>query len=276
MFIIFIGAIIFNIKLKLSVRYYFSDITIILSPILIISLSISSTFYKYYLEKNGVHCVDKNKIIVAGKSNVIALDKTGTLTENEFDLYGYQFTMPEEYSNNIYNTEIEAKNVNKKYINIPRKSFNISRQSELNNNKSIFGSISNINLNFISSKAQNQLDKTKSQKKLPKLNYDDEQNTVLSHLETSSKVLNKIHQTFWKDFSLKKDDSYKEDFKYNVLIGNDVLFVQNKINLRNYVISNLEKGKKFTREEILSGFNIISSLGNTFNIALTLICPFSS
>ena len=217
MFIIFIGAIIFNIKLKLSVRYYFSDITIILSPILIISLSISSTFYKYYLEKNGVHCVDKNKIIVAGKSNVIALDKTGTLTENEFDLYGYQFTMPEEYSNNIYNTEIEAKNVNKKYINIPRKSFNISRQSELNNNKSIFGSISNINLNFISSKAQNQLDKTKSQKKLPKLNYDDEQNTVLSHLETSSKVLNKIHQTFWKDFSLKKDDSYKEDFKYNII-----------------------------------------------------------
>ena len=217
MFIIFIGAIIFNIKLKLSVRYYFSDITIILSPILIISLSISSTFYKYYLEKNGVHCVDKNKIIVAGKSNVIALDKTGTLTENEFDLYGYQFTMPEEYSNNIYNTEIEAKNVNKKYINIPRKSFNISRQSELNNNKSIFGSISNINLNFISSKAQNQLDKTKSQKKSPKLNYDDEQNTVLSHLETSSKVLNKIHQTFWKDFSLKKDDSYKEDFKYNII-----------------------------------------------------------
>ena len=217
MFIIFIGAIIFNIKLKLSVRYYFSDITIILSPILIISLSISSTFYKYYLEKNGVHCVDKNKIIVAGKSNVIALDKTGTLTENEFDLYGYQFTMPEEYSNNIYNTEIEAKNVNKKYINIPRKSFNISRQSELNNNKSIFGSISNINLNFISSKAQNQLDKTKSQKKLAKLNYDDEQNTVLSHLETSSKVLNKIHQTFWKDFSLKKDDSYKEDFKYNII-----------------------------------------------------------
>ena len=217
MFIIFIGAIIFNIKLKLSVRYYFSDITIILSPILIISLSISSTFYKYYLEKNGVHCVDKNKIIVAGKSNVIALDKTGTLTENEFDLYGYQFTMPEEYSNNIYNTEIEAKNVNKKYINIPRKSFNISRQSELNNNKSIFGSISNINLNFISSKAQNQLDKTKSQKKLPKLNYDDEQNTVLSHLETSSKVLNKIHQTFWKDFSPKKDDSYKEDFKYNII-----------------------------------------------------------
>ena len=32
-------------------------------------------------------------------------------------------------------------------------------------------------------------------------------------------------------------------------------FVQNKINLRNYVISNLEKGKQFTREGILSKYS---------------------
>ena len=226
MFFIFVGAIIFNIKVKAGVSYYFMDITIILSPILIISLTISSTFYKYYLEKKGVHCVDKNKIIVAGKSNVIALDKTGTLTENEFDLYGYQFTMPEEYSNNIYNNEIDAKNVNRKagIINMnPRKSINftnLARQSE-SNTKTIFGSIGNINLmisqnmNIINTKYQNQTERIR--KKPSKFNYEDEQSTVLSRLETSSKVLNKIHQTFWKNFSSSKDDLYKEDPKYNII-----------------------------------------------------------
>ena len=225
MLIIFIGAIIFNIKLKTSASYYFSDITIILSPILIISLSISSTFYKYYLEKKGVHCVDKNKIIVAGKSNVIALDKTGTLTENEFDLYGYQFTMPEEYSNNIYNNETENNNINneRNIINInPRKSFNFTnfkKQSDVNN-KHIFGSISNINLitsqkqNNINNKPKNQTEKIKLRKKL---SFEDEQSTVLSRLETSSKVLNKIHQTFWKNFSFSIEEFYKEDPKYNII-----------------------------------------------------------
>ena len=229
---IFIGAIIFNIKVKASVSYYFMDITIILSPILIISLSISSTFYKYYLEKKGVHCVDKNKIIVAGKSNVIALDKTGTLTENEFDLYGYQFTMPEEYSNNIYNNEIDAKNVNRKtsIINMnPRKSINftnLARQSD-SNVKTIFGSIGNINLmisqniNIINTKYQNQTERIR--KKPSKFNYEDEQSTVLSRLETSSKILNKIHQTFWKNFSSSKDDLYKEDPKYNIIYFTECL-----------------------------------------------------
>ena len=229
MLFIFIGAIIFDIKMESNTSHYFEDITIILSPLLIISLSISSTFYKYYLEKKGVHCVDKNKIIVAGKSNVIALDKTGTLTENEFDLYGYQFTMPEEYSNNIYNTEKESKNINKRKsninYNIPRKSFNLSRQTEIFT-KNNLGSIGNLNLSIfqnlynINTKMQNnQQEKIKSQKKLQKIN-DDEQGTVLSRLETSSKVLNKIHQTFWKNFSSKNDDSYKgykEDPKYNII-----------------------------------------------------------
>ena len=203
MFVIFIGAIIFNINLKTKFLKYLEDFTIVLSPILIICLSISSTFYKSYLEKKGVHCVDKNKIIVAGKSNVIALDKTGTLTENEFDLYGYQFTMPEEYSNNIYNNvdSIQNKDINttsKKNINSPKKN----------------------EFNIINTKPWNTSEKNKSQKKKQKLIFEDEQRTVLSKLETSPKVLNKIHQTFWKNFSSKNGNlysGYKEDPKYNII-----------------------------------------------------------
>ena len=203
MLFIFVAAVIFNIDLMANTRKYLEDLTIILSPILIICLAISSSFYKSYLEKKGVHCVDKNKIIVAGKSNVIALDKTGTLTENEFDLYGYQFTMPEEYSNNIYNNVNNLPNNN--IINtIPRKNFNSPKQNESN---------------IINTKSWNTSDKKKSQKKIQKQIFEDEPRTVLSKLETSPKVLNKIHQTFWKNFSSKNNlyRGYKEDPKYNMI-----------------------------------------------------------
>ena len=198
---IFLGGVIFNIIYKTNFWKYLEDFTIILSPILIICLSISSTFYKSYLEKKGVHCVDKNKIIVAGKSNVIALDKTGTLTENEFDLFGYQFTMPEEYSNNIYNIQND--------IHIKDTNINTTTRKQKKNE-----------FNIINTKLNNTSDKKKSQKKIKKQIFEDEQSTVLSKLETSPKVLNKIHQTFWKNFSSKNGNlyhGYKEDPKYNII-----------------------------------------------------------
>ena len=194
MFFVFILGVLFNINFKLGLYYYLSDITVLLSPILIISLTFSSSYYKSYLEKNEVHCVDKDKIIAAGKANVIALDKTGTLTENEFDLYGYQFTMPEEFSDTIYN----------------------SKESKNNNNLKNIKTINNIN-NASTFTTINNKNKEKNKNKIVKYNYDDDHNTVLSHLETSSKVLNKIHQTFWKNFSIAIGNYYKEDPKYNII-----------------------------------------------------------
>ena len=36
-------------------------------------------------------------------------------------------------------------------------------------------------------------------------------------------MLNKIHQTFWKNYSSLNDDSYKEDFKYNIIYFTECL-----------------------------------------------------
>ena len=207
MFFIFLLATIFNINLKLGLHYYLSDITIILSPILIISLTISSSYYKSYLQKNDVHCVDKDKIIAAGKANVIAFDKTGTLTENEFDLYGYQFTMPEEFSDTLYNSGIQEKK-NNDNINHNR---TIKTGNIINTTSTIISNMNTFNFN------NNRNIQEKKKAKIVKYNYDDEQNTVLSKLETSSKVLNKIHQIFWKNFSISTGDLYKEDPKYNII-----------------------------------------------------------
>ena len=66
-----------------------------------------------------------------------------------------------------------------------------------------------------------QTDKDKN--KIKKYHYDDDYNTVLSHLETSSKILNKIHQTFWKNFSPKNGSLYREDQKYNIIYFTECL-----------------------------------------------------
>ena len=75
----------------------------------------------------------------------------------------------------------------------------------------------NKDLNINNTKSSNKTEKNKSHKKTTKFNFEDEPNTVLSRLETSSKVLNKIHQTFWKNFSSSKGDFYQEDPKYNII-----------------------------------------------------------
>ena len=178
MFIICIISIFIKLGLNnINISYYFKDITIILPPTLIIVLTYSSLFYRNYLEQKKVHCVDKDKIIAAGKANVIILDKTGTLTENEFDLYGYQFTLPEEFGKYIYE-EPEPKDTKSR--------------------KSIKGGL-------------------KKKFRSRQIMEEEGQKVILSKLETSSKVLNKMHQTFWKNFSITMGDLYKEDPKYNII-----------------------------------------------------------
>ena len=148
----------FYLGLKIDSIIYL--LTIIIPPILYITLTLSSNKYKNSLKSQNIQCINKDKINAAGKANIICLDKTGTLTENEFELYGYQFTMP--------NFDNEKKNIN--------------------NNKN----------NILS-------------------DDDDDNEIILSKVEVSSKILNKIHQTFWKNYSLNMNEMYQEDPRYNII-----------------------------------------------------------
>lgn len=68
------------------------NLTIIIPPILPICLTFTSFYFNYKLQKKGVTCMDDQRMIAAGFVNVIVLDKTGTLTEENLYLQGFQFT----------------------------------------------------------------------------------------------------------------------------------------------------------------------------------------
>ena len=68
----------------------FRMLLIILPPILPISSTFTSFFFQYNLRKKSINCVDDTKIPLSGQINTIVLDKTGTLTEEDLELYGFQ------------------------------------------------------------------------------------------------------------------------------------------------------------------------------------------
>ena len=125
MFCIWLVALIITTVMKLSLKISFDSLTIILPPALFISLSYSTFCYKNSLKRRNIQCVDKDKITAAGKANIICLDKTGTLTEDKFELSGFQFAMPKKNHNNSSDTVITLSNVggNSKILNTVHQEF---------------------------------------------------------------------------------------------------------------------------------------------------------
>ncbi|MCQ2816937.1 MAG: hypothetical protein MJ252_06705 [archaeon] len=149
--------LILNIKFDLGhIKNLIELMSVFLPPSLFVSITFSSYCVKKSLKKENIDCVDINKITVAGKANVIILDKTGTLTEDQFELYGYQFTYP--------------------YTNF-----------------SASGGDDNC-----------------------------EQEILLSDLEKSSKILNKIHQKYWKEYN-DFHYQFKDDLRFNIVYFTECL-----------------------------------------------------
>lgn len=151
MFCFWLISVIFIICMGLTINLAFDSLTIILPPTLFISLSYSTHCYKRSLRRRKIKCVDKDKITAAGKANIIVLDKTGTLTEDKFELYGYQFAMP----------------------------------------------------------------KKKEKKK--------DNPIILSNVGANSKILNTIHEEFWRQYNVQKGKGYLNDPKYNIIYFTECL-----------------------------------------------------
>ena len=160
-----ISSIYLKFYLKFSSIYIIELSTIIIPPIINITLTLSTNRYKKTLLNQKIHCINKEKITAAGKANIICLDKTGTLTEDEFELFGYQFTMPN------------------------------------------FDNDKNINLN----------------KKNNDNSFDDDSDIILSKVEVSSKILNKIHQSFWRNYLMNNNENYQENPRYNIIYFTECL-----------------------------------------------------
>ena len=68
-------------------------IFIVLPPTLPISLTVGTFYYQYSLNQRKIRCSDEYRLIAAGRVNKIILDKTGTLTKEDLELYGYRTTI---------------------------------------------------------------------------------------------------------------------------------------------------------------------------------------
>jgi cation-transporting ATPase 13A2 len=67
-------------------------LTIVFPPILPLTMSFTSFYYHYNLNKKNISCINDTRLNAAGLANVIIFDKTGTLTEEGLDLVGFQTT----------------------------------------------------------------------------------------------------------------------------------------------------------------------------------------
>ena len=74
-----------------SIVYKIIDhLSIVSSPALPACIAIGVSICLLRIKRKGINCIDRTKINIVGKVNVICFDKTGTLTEDHLDLFGFR------------------------------------------------------------------------------------------------------------------------------------------------------------------------------------------
>lgn len=67
-------------------------ITVIIPPSLHICMNVISIYFNEILKMKEITCLSEKRLNAAGKVNTIVLDKTGTLTSDGLEIYGFQTT----------------------------------------------------------------------------------------------------------------------------------------------------------------------------------------
>ena len=65
-------------------------ITIAVPPTLPAAMTIGTSFSLWRLRKKGIFCISPPRVNVSGRVNVMVLDKTGTLTEDGLQVFGFR------------------------------------------------------------------------------------------------------------------------------------------------------------------------------------------
>ena len=81
-----------NWTVTILVQNILTALTVIFPPTLPISLTFTTFYFHLNLNRNKISCLSEKRMNAAGKVNILVLDKTGTLTEEGLDLYGFQIT----------------------------------------------------------------------------------------------------------------------------------------------------------------------------------------
>lgn len=90
------------------VQNILTAMTVIFPPTLPISLSFTTFYFHLNLNRNKISCLSEKRMNAAGKVNILVLDKTGTLTEEGLDLFGFQITKLNNLDRSLTLDEIET------------------------------------------------------------------------------------------------------------------------------------------------------------------------
>ena len=82
-----------NGDFKKYFKMLLDTIFILFPPTLSISLTIGTFYYQYILKQKKISCSDELRLIAAGRVNKIIMDKTGTLTKEDLELFGFIATI---------------------------------------------------------------------------------------------------------------------------------------------------------------------------------------
>jgi cation-transporting ATPase 13A3/4/5 len=65
-------------------------VTIAVPPTLPAAMTIGTSFSLWRLRRKNIFCISPPRVNVSGRVNVMVLDKTGTLTEDGLQVYGFR------------------------------------------------------------------------------------------------------------------------------------------------------------------------------------------
>ena len=126
-----------------------SLITILIPPSLPICFTFIVFYFQYKLGNKNIKCLSDLRLYAAGRVNVLILDKTGTITEDDLELDGFQTTCINELDSNpkkvtdFDKIQPDAKLYNKVYTEFWKKFANDPNNSIFDNYKE------NYNFNMI-------------------------------------------------------------------------------------------------------------------------------
>ena len=127
---------IFDFKLKDKLFECFNNISVVLPPALIISIEFGRFYYCIILRHEKIYSLFEQKIDLAGKVDIIVLDKTGTLTESSLEINCYKSTILNSNGNVILgNEEFTPVILNKIYKKFWNHIYSKKLQCEIENQK---------------------------------------------------------------------------------------------------------------------------------------------
>lgn len=97
-------------------------VVVLFPPTLPICFIFICFYFQYKLGNKNIKCLSDTRLYAAGRVNILILDKTGTLTEDEVEFYGFQTTLVSQLESNprrvteFDRVETDAKLYNKIYL----------------------------------------------------------------------------------------------------------------------------------------------------------------